>query len=63
MYLGAAPYYTGCALNVWSNTSNLAAGTNLVDAAQIGGSPYMLYADAQTAYGAYPIVGIQRADK
>ncbi|MDX6306831.1 MAG: hypothetical protein QOI77_3800, partial [Blastocatellia bacterium] len=59
VYLGPAPNYTGCALNVWSNTGNLAASTNHIDATQIGGAYYMQYSDAQTAYGTYPIVGIQ----
>jgi hypothetical protein len=59
VYLGASPNYTGCAPNVWANTLNLAAPANLVDAAQLGGGPYMTYAAAQTAYGAYEITGIQ----
>lgn len=59
VYLGPAPSYTGCLANVWSNTGNLAAPTNLVDASQLGGGFYMTYADVQTAYGSYTITGIQ----
>ena len=60
VYLGAAPNYNVCALNVWANTLNLASGTNQVDTAQlVGGGPYMTYAAAQAAYGAYEITGIQ----
>jgi hypothetical protein len=59
IYLGASPNYTGCALNVWANTGNLALGTNQVDSGQLGGGPYMTYAAAQTAYGVYEITGIQ----
>jgi len=59
IYLGTAPNYTGCTPNVWSNTGNLALGTNLVDATQLGGLFYMPYADVQATYGTYEIVGIQ----
>jgi hypothetical protein len=59
VYLGAAPNYTGCSLNTWANTSNLAVAANQVDATQLGGGFYMTYADAQAAYGAYEITGVQ----
>ena len=59
VYLGPPPTYTGCPQNIWSNTGNLAAPTNLVDASQLGGGHYEPYAAVQTAYGSYPVTGIQ----
>jgi hypothetical protein len=59
IYIGPPPNYTGCPPSVWSNTGNLAAPTNLVDATQIGGGFYELYAAVQSAYGGYPVTGIQ----
>jgi parallel beta-helix repeat protein len=57
-YLGPPPNYTGCALNVWAPSGNLAAASNLVDATQIGGSFYESYGDVQTAYGSYTVSSI-----
>lgn len=60
VYLGAAPNYTNCAPNVWANTGNLVAPTNLVDTSQLpGGTFYDPYSAAQTRYAAYTITGIQ----
>lgn len=59
IYIGPPPNYTGCPQNVWLNTGNLAAPTNLVDATQIGGAFYEPYALVQATYGSYQVVGIQ----
>lgn len=59
VYLGLPPNYTGCPAGVWSNTGNLAAPTNLVDATQLGGTFYEPYAAVQAAYGSYAVTGIQ----
>jgi hypothetical protein len=59
VYIGPPPSYTGCPPNIWSNTGNLAAPTNLVDASQLGGTFYEPYAAVQAAYGSYPVTGIQ----
>lgn len=60
VYIGPAPNYTLCPQNVWANTGNLAAPTNLVDTSQLpGGTFYDPYAAAQTRYAAYTITGIQ----
>jgi hypothetical protein len=50
-YIGPPPNYTVCPAGVWSNTGNLAAPTNLVDATQLGGGFYQPYASVQAAYG------------
>jgi hypothetical protein len=55
-YLGTAPNYTDCPPNVWTNTGNLAAATNLVDTSQLpGGTFYDVYGDAQLRYGDYTV--------
>lgn len=60
VYIGPPPNYVGCPLNVWSNTSNLVAPANLVDASQIlPGGQYTPWATVQTLFGSYPITGIQ----
>jgi hypothetical protein len=59
VYIGPPNNYTGCTLNVWTNTNNLAAPANLVDATQLGGTFYEQYSAVQTAYGLYEITGIQ----
>ena len=59
VYFGPAPSYTLCPPGIWSNTGNLAAPTNAVDASQLGGAFYEPYAAVQTAYGSYPVTGIQ----
>ena len=50
-YLGPPPSYTGCAFDTWTGSGNLASGSNLVDATQLGGGFYEPYADVQAAYG------------
>ena len=58
-YLGPPPNYTGDPPNVWLNTGNLAAPTNLVDTSQLpGGNFYDPYAHAQALYGSYPVTDI-----
>lgn len=59
VYLGPYPNYAGCPPNIWTNTGNLAAPTNFVDASQLGGAFYEPYALVQTTYGSYPVTGIQ----
>lgn len=55
-YVGPPPSYTGCPLNVWANTGNLAAPTNLIDTTQLpGGTFYDPYSVAQTKFGAYTV--------
>ena len=57
-YVGPPPGYTTCPPNVWLNTGNLAAPTNLVDASQLGGSFYEPYGQVQATYGSYSVTGI-----
>jgi hypothetical protein len=57
-YLGATPSYTCPADNLYHNTGNLAAPTNLVDAQQLGGGFYEPYAAVQAAYGSDPVTDI-----
>jgi hypothetical protein len=57
-YIGPPPNYTGCPSGVWSNTGNLAAPTNLVDATQLGGGFYEPYAAVQLAYGGLQITDL-----
>jgi hypothetical protein len=59
VYLGTPPSYGDCSPTVWLNTGNLASPANLVDATQLGGAFYQPYASVQTAYGTYPVTGIQ----
>jgi hypothetical protein len=57
-YIGPPPNYTGCPMNVWSNTGNLAAATNEVDATQLGGGFYEPFASVQATYGSYTITDL-----
>lgn len=57
-YIGPPPSYTGCPMNVWVNSGNLAAPANLVDATQLGGGFYEPYSLVQATYGSYPITDI-----
>ena len=57
-YIGPPPNYTGCPMNVWNNTGNLAAPTNLVDATQLGGAFYEPYASVQSSFGSYTITDL-----
>lgn len=59
VYIGPPPNYTGCPQNVYLNTGNLAAPTNLVDTSQLPlGTFYDPYASAQLKYGNYEVVSI-----
>ena len=60
VYIGPPPNYTGCPMNVWANTGNLAAPANLVDTSQLDlGTFYDPYSAAQLKYGSYEVTGIQ----
>lgn len=61
-YIGPPPNYTGCPLNVWGNTGNLASAANLVDATQLGGLFYEPYAAVQAAYGSYTVTDLAVVD-
>jgi hypothetical protein len=50
-YLGPPPNYTSCAFDTWTGSGNLASGSNLVDATQLGGGFYEPYAAVQADYG------------
>jgi hypothetical protein len=51
VYIGPPPSYTGCLLNVWTNTGNLLTPTSLVDTSQLpGGTFYDTWSAAQTRY-------------
>jgi hypothetical protein len=58
VYIGPPPNYVGCAQG-WLSSGNLVGTGSAVDTGQIGGSPYDPIAHAQTAYGSYPVTGIQ----
>ena len=57
-YLGPPPNYTACPGSVWSNSGNLAAPANLVDASQLGGAFYEPYATVQASYGSYTVLDV-----
>jgi len=58
-YIGPTPNYTNCPQNVWTNTGNLAAATNLVDTSQLpGGTFYDTYAAAQARYANYTVTDL-----
>lgn len=59
IYIGPYPSYTNCPQNIWTNTGNLATGTNFVDSSQLGGTFYDTYSNVQTAFGTYEITSIQ----
>lgn len=59
VYIGPPPNYTGCAMDVWLNTTNLVAPANLVDASQLGGAFYEPWTAVLVAYGSYTVTGIQ----
>lgn len=59
VYIGPAPNYTGCPMNIWQNSGNLLAAGKTVDTTQLGGTFYQSVADAQAAYGSYQVTGIQ----
>ncbi len=60
MYIGPPPNYTGCPMNVWTNTGNLATPTSFVDTSQLpGGTFYDTFASADLKYGSDAVTGIQ----
>ena len=60
VYIGPPPNYTGCAMNVWTNTGNLVGPASFVDTSQLpGGTFYDTFASAQTKYGSDVVTGIQ----
>jgi hypothetical protein len=60
VYIGPPPNYTGCPLNVWQDTSNLAAPASFVDTSQLpGGTFYDTFATADVKYGSHVVTGIQ----
>ncbi|HUZ92647.1 MAG TPA: hypothetical protein VNG29_01470 [Candidatus Paceibacterota bacterium] len=59
VYIGPGPSYTGCPMSAWTNSGEL-VGTGTVDTSQLpGGTFYDTWAHAESAYGAYPVTGIQ----
>jgi hypothetical protein len=59
VYLGPAPAYTGCPMNVWIPGTNLVTPASLVDTSQLpGGTFYDPYASAQAKYGGYSVIGL-----
>jgi len=60
VYIGPAPNYTNCPMNVWGSTGNLAAPTGFVDTSQLpGGAFYDTFAAADLKYGTHAVTGIQ----
>src|SRR5258706_1201359 len=60
VYIGPPPNYTGCPMNVWTNTGNLATPISFVDTSQLpGGAPYDTFASADLKYGSDAVTGIQ----
>jgi hypothetical protein len=60
VYIGPPPSYTGCAMNVWTSTGNLAAPGGFVDTSQLpGGAFYDTFAAADAKYGTHAVTGIQ----
>jgi len=60
VYIGPPPNYTGCPMNVWTNTGNLATPTSFVDTSQLpGGTFYDTFAAADVKYGSDVVTGIQ----
>jgi len=60
VYIGPPPNYTGCPMNVWTNTGNLATPTSFVDTSQLpGGTFYDTFASAGVKYSSDVVTGIQ----
>ncbi len=60
VYIGQPPNYTGCAMNAWLNTGNLATPTSFVDTSQLpGGTFYDTFASADLKYGSDMVTDIQ----
>lgn len=59
VYIGPPPSYTGCPLNVWTNTNNLLTPASLVDTSQLpGGTFYDTWAAAQARYSGKKVTDI-----
>jgi hypothetical protein len=59
VYVGPLPNFTTCPTG-WTSSGNLVTPTSSVDTSQlVGGTFYDTFANAQTAYGTYPVTGIQ----
>ena len=59
VYIGPPPSYTGCPMNVWTNTGNLLTAASLVDTSQLpGGTFYDTWATAQTRYNGQMVTDI-----
>jgi len=60
VYIGPPPNYTGCPMNVWLSTGNLATPAGFVDTSQLpGGTFYETFAGADVKYGSEVVTGIQ----
>lgn len=60
VYIGPPPNYTGCSMNVWVNTGNLATPASFVDTSQLpGGTFYDTFTSADVKYGTATVTGIQ----
>lgn len=61
VYIGPPPSYTGCPMNVWTNTGNLVTPASLVDTSQLdAGTFYDPYSAALVKYGNYTVNGISQ---
>jgi hypothetical protein len=60
VYVGPPPSYTGCVMNTWVSTGNLATPAGFVDTSQLpGGAFYDTFAAADLKYGSDTVTGIQ----
>src|SRR5579864_294302 len=60
VYIGPPPNYTGCPMDVWTSTGNLASPASFVDTSQLpGGTFYDTFASADLKYGGDAVTGIQ----
>ena len=60
VYIGSPPNYTGCPMNSWQSTGNLATPLSFVDTSQLpGGTFYDTFAAADVKYGGDAVTGLQ----
>jgi hypothetical protein len=60
VYIGPPPNYTGCPMNIWQTTGNLATPNGFVDTSQLpGGTFYDTFVAANVKYGTHAVTGIQ----
>jgi hypothetical protein len=57
-YLGPEPNYTGCPLNVWTDSGDVLTSGRAIDTSQVGGTFYDTYENAVADYGSYPVVSV-----